>query len=64
MPAQVWTAEEVVTLLSAWGDDGIQKKLDGATRNERCMLKLRRGYWKQVDTIVLLCTVAKKLKAK
>ena len=35
MSAQVWTDEEVATLLSVWGDERIQEKLDGATRNKK-----------------------------
>ena len=60
MSAQTWTDEEVVMLLSTWGDESIEEHLNGATRKKKCMPKLCRGYWKQVDTIVLLCNVVKK----
>ena len=33
MSTQVWSDEEVATLISAWGDKRIQEQLDRATQN-------------------------------
>ena len=67
MSTQVWSDEEVATLLSVWGDEHIQEQLDGATRNIKVYAAIAQklleagGYH---HTAVQCCEKVKKLKAE
>ena len=38
----IWTDEENLAIIKIWGEDKIQRELDGATRNKPIYMKIAR----------------------